>query len=324
MSRPYLDSYFGGAKAAFSCKSALDLIGDTRLLALERVYSGPGRIFAKAEFLQPGGSIKDRAARAIIEDALRRGDLRPGQCVVSMTSGNFGAGLAVVCNVLGLPLVLTMSAGNSAQRARMIQDLGAELVRVPQVDGAAGLVTGTDIAAAEAVAVRIARERNGFYVDQFRDINSVRAHEEGTGPELWKQLAGEIDGFTACVGSGGTFVGTARFLKQHNPEIVCAAVEPEGAEVLAGHSVRKAGHVLQGSGYGAVPHCWDSNLMDLSIAVTDQEASDWRNKLASREGIYVGYSSAANVCAAVQLLRSGRLRVGATVATVLCDTGLKY
>ena len=234
-----------GMRAASPGENVLDLIGNTRLLALERVYQGPGRIFAKAEFLQPGGSVKDRAARAIVQDALRRGDLRPGQCVVSMTSGNFGSGLAVVCNVLGHPLVATMSAGNSPQRARMIQDLGAELIRVPQVDGTLGLVTGADIAAAEAAAVRVAVERNGFHVDQFRDINSVRAHEEGTGPELWRQLDGVIDGFTASVGSGGTFVGTARFLKRQQPAVVCAAVEPEGAEVLAGNRVRKRRHVLR-------------------------------------------------------------------------------
>lgn len=313
-----------GMRAASPGENVLDLIGNTRLLALERVYQGPGRIFAKAEFLQPGGSVKDRAARAIVQDALRRGDLRPGQCVVSMTSGNFGSGLAVVCNVLGHPLVATMSAGNSPQRARMIQDLGAELIRVPQVDGTLGLVTGADIAAAEAAAVRVAVERNGFHVDQFRDINSVRAHEEGTGPELWRQLDGVIDGFTASVGSGGTFVGTARFLKRQQPAVVCAAVEPEGAEVLAGNRVRKRRHVLQGTGYGAIPDCWDPKLMDLSLAVTDQEASDWRNRLARDEGLYVGYSSAANVCAAVKLLQSGRLRLDATVATILCDTGLKY
>jgi cysteine synthase A len=217
-----------------------------------------------------------------------------------------------------------MSAGNSAQRARMLEDLGVELVRINQVDGTPGLVTGADFAATEAAAVQIAAERNGFYVDQFRDINSVRAHEQGTGPELWRQLDGAIDGFTACVGSGGTFVGTARFLKRQRPALVCAAVEPEGAEVLAGSSVRKARHLLQGTGYGSIPHCWDPKLMDLSLAVSDEEGSDWRKRLARQEGLHVGYSSAANVCAAAKLLRSGRLRPNATVVTILCDTGLKY
>lgn len=307
-----------------SSRSALDLIGNTSLLALERVHPGPGKIFAKAEFLQPGGSVKDRAARAILLDARRRGALRQGQCVVTMTSGNFGAGLAVVCNVLGHPLLVAMSAGNSPQRARMIQDLGAELILVPQVDGSPGLVTGADIAAATAVALRMAAERGAFYIDQFQDPNCVRAHEEGTGPELWRQLEGGIDGFVACVGSGGTFVGTARFLKRQRPGLVCAAVEPEGAEVLAGKPVSKAQHLLQGTGYGAAPPSWEPGLMDLSIAVSDEEASQWRGRLARQEGLYAGYSAAANVCAAVKLLGSGRLRREAVVATVLCDTGLKY
>lgn len=312
------------AAAALLGENALDLIGNTRLLLLQRAYRGPGRIFAKAEFLQPGGSVKDRAARAIILDARSRGALRPGQCVVSMTSGNFGAGLAVVCNILGHPLIVTMSAGNSPQRARMIRELGADLILVPQVDGTPGAVTGDDVAAAEIAAVRIAGRRGGFYVNQFENINSVRAHEEGTGPELWTQLGGSIDGFVSCVGSGGTFVGTARYLKRQSSSVVCAAVEPEGAEVLAGNPVRKAAHLLQGTGYGSIPPCWDPDLMDLALSVTDQEASDWRDGLARSEGLYVGYSSAANVCAAVKLLNSGRVRPDATVATVLCDTGLKY
>jgi len=305
-------------------KNAIELIGNTPLLAIGRAYRGPGRIFAKAEFLQPGGSVKDRAARTIVEDALSRGDLRPGQCVVSMTSGNFGAGLAVVCNVLGHPLVTAMSAGNSAQRARMIQDLGAELVLVPQVDGVPGSVTGKDIQAATAAAIRIAEERNALYIDQFHHEGSVRAHEQGTGPELWSQLNGNIDGLVACVGSGATFVGTARFLRQQRLSIVCAAVEPEGIEVLSGKAVLRTRHILQGTGYGSIPPCWDSSLMDLSISVYDEEASDWKARLARYEGLHVGYSAAANVCAAAKLLKSERVRRGATVVTILCDTGLKY
>jgi cysteine synthase A len=309
---------------ASSTKSALELIGNTPLLTIGRAYRGPGRILAKAEFLQPGGSVKDRAACAIVMDALKRGDLRPGQCVVSMTSGNFGSGLAVVCNVVGHPLVAAMSAGNSAQRARMIQELGAELVLVPQVDGVPGSVTGKDIQAATAAAIQIATERNALYIDQFRHEGSVRAHQQGTGPELYSQVQGNIDGFVACVGSGGTFVGIARFLRRQRPSVVCAAVEPEGVEVLGGKAVLRTRHILQGTGYGSIPHCWDSSLMDLSISVSDEEASDWKARLARYEGLHVGYSAAANVCAATKLLESERLMRGATVVTILCDSGLKY
>jgi len=156
--------------------SALDLIGHTPLIALDRVHAGPGRILAKAEFMQPGGSVKDRAARAILLAARADGRLTPGAPVVEMTSGNMGAGLAVVCAALGHPLVVTMSAGNSPQRARMLEALGAEVVLVPQVDGAPGQVTGSDVIAATKIAQQIAAERQGFYVDQFNAHEGVQAH----------------------------------------------------------------------------------------------------------------------------------------------------
>ena len=305
-------------------QGALGLIGHTALVALDRVHTGPGRVFGKAEFLQPGGSVKDRAARAIIQGARTDGCLKPGQTVVTMTSGNFGAGLAVVCALLGHPFVATMSTGNSPERAKMMRAFGAEVVQVPQVDGSQGRVTGADISAADVVARQIAKERDAFYVDQFNDKYSVIAHQEGTGPEIWEQLAGKIDGFVACVGSGGTFVGTARFLKDQAKGIVCAAVEPEGAEALAGKAVTKPDHLLQGTSYGRVPPCWDPALMDLSISVSDDEAQEWRDRLAKLEGLYVGFSAAANVLAAVKLLQSGRVRPDGSVATILCDTGLKY
>jgi cysteine synthase len=306
------------------CLSAFDLIGNTPLVALERLHPGPGRILAKAEFLNPGGSVKDRAAKRIAEDARASGRLAPGQAVVEMTSGNMGAGLAVVCNVLGHPFVAVMSAGNSPERARMLEALGAEVALVPQVDGAPGQVTGADVKSAADAARRLAWERGAFYVDQFHNPASVAAHEHGTGPEIWETLGDRLDAFVAIVGSGGTFTGTSRFLKRQRPEIVCAAVEPEGCEPLAGRKVRKPRHLLQGTGYGVVPPHWEPELADVILCVTDEEATRYRRLLAEREGLHVGFSSAANVCAAVKLLKSGRLHSEATVVTILCDTGLKY
>jgi len=304
--------------------SALGLIGMTPLLALSSVHSGPGRVLAKAEFLQPGGSVKDRAALWIVREARDSGRLQPGQPVVEMTSGNMGAGLAVVCNVLGHPFVAAMSEGNSPARARMLEALGAEVDLVPQVEGTPGRVTGADIRAATERAIEIARERRAFYVDQFNNPSCVRAHEESTGPEIWDALGAELDAFVAAVGTGGTFVGVSRFLKRENSRIRCVAVEPEGAEVLAGKAVEKPDHLLQGTGYGFVPPQWDPGLADEFIAIADEEAIRFRRLLAEREGLHVGYSAAANVCAAVKLMESGRLGEVATVATVLCDTGLKY
>ncbi|MCB1334007.1 MAG: cysteine synthase family protein [Roseivivax sp.] len=304
--------------------STLDLIGGTPLVALDRAHDGPGRIVAKAEFLQPGGSVKDRAARAIVLAARADGRLRPGMPVVEMTSGNMGAGLAVVCAALGHPFIAAMSAGNSPARARMMEGLGAKVVLVAQVDGSPGQVTGADVAAAAEEAVRIAQDEGGFYVDQFNAAEGITAHQRTTGAEILRQYGGPVDGWVAAVGTGCTFLGVARALKAANPATVCAAVEPLGCEPLAGKPVTKARHIVQGTGYGLVPPHWDPSLMDLSLAVSDAEVEQWRRRLAVREGLYVGYSAAANVCAASRLLGSGRLGPGATVATVLCDTGLKY
>lgn len=306
---------------------ALDLIGGTPLVELRRIHSGPGRLLAKAEHVQPGGSVKDRAALRVILDARASGRLAPGQAVIEMTSGNMGSGLAVVCGVLGHPFTAAMSAGNSPQRARMLEALGAEVVLVPQVDGRPGEVTGADIQAATEVAVELAGRRGAFYVDQFHNPSCLAAHEEGTGPEIWDDLGGRggrLDAFVAIVGTGGTFLGTSRYLKRQRPGILCVAVEPAGAEILAGKPPVKLKHRLQGTGYALIPPQWDPALADLFLAVSDDEATEWRRLLAVREGLHVGFSSGANVCAAARLLASGRLPAEATVVTILCDTGLKY
>ena len=186
--------------------SALDLIGRTPLVALDRAYDGPGRIVAKAEFLQPGGSVKDRAAKAIILAARRDGRLTPGMPVVEMTSGNMGAGLAVVCAALGHPFIATMSAGNSLAPARMMEGLGARVVLIPQVDGTPGQVTGADVAAAADAAAQIARDDSGYYVDQFNASEGIVAHETTIGPEILEQFGGTVDGWVAAVGTGCTFM----------------------------------------------------------------------------------------------------------------------
>lgn len=304
--------------------SVLDLIGRTPLIALDRIHDGSGRIVAKAEFLQPGGSVKDRAAKAILLAARNDGRLKPGMAVIEMTSGNMGAGLAVVCAALGHPFIATMSAGNSPARARMMEGLGARVILIPQVDGTPGRVTGADVVAAAEAAARISRDEGAFYVDQFNAMEGTAAHETTTGPEILDQVGGRLDGWVAAVGTGCTFMGVARALKASNPAILCAAVEPEGSEPLAGKKVIKAQHIVQGTGYGLVPPHWEAGLIDLSLTVTDAEVEYWHRRLAAREGLYVGYSAAANVCVAAKLLRSGQLRENATVATILCDTGLKY
>src|SRR5215210_636983 len=269
--------------------SALDLIGRTPLVELQRIHPGPGRILVKAEHVQPGGSVKDRAALRVIQDARESGRLAPGQAVLEMTSGNMGSGLAVICGVLGHPFTAVMPAGNSPERARMLKALGAEVVLVPQVDGRPGEVTGTDVQAAIEVAVDLSKSRGAFYVDQFHNPGCVAAHEEGTGPEIWQALDGKLDAFVAIVGTGGTFVGTSRCLKRFNPAILFAAIEPEGAEVLAGKPLVKPKHLLQGTGYGVIPPQWDPEMVDVFLAVSDDDAIEWRKKLAVREGLHVGF-----------------------------------
>lgn len=304
--------------------NSLGLIEKTPLIELQNISNGNGKIYAKAEFIQPGGSIKDRAAFHIIKDAYKFGKLKKGQPVVEMTSGNMGSGLAVVCNIYGNPFTAVMSEGNSHARAKMLKSFGANVVLVPQVDGSAGQVTGNDINAATEKAITLAQESNAFYVDQFNNYSSVSAHFKGTGPELWDDIGDELTAFVAAVGSGGTYVGTSKFLKKQKQNIICAAVEPAGAEILAGKPIISPKHNMQGIGYCInVPH-WEEELVDHYLAVNNEEATCYRKLLAEKEGLYVGFSAAANVCAAVKLIENGLAGASPTVATVLCDTGLKY
>lgn len=307
----------------YESKNTLSLIGRTPLLELKRLYRGPGRLLAKAELLQPGGSVKDRAALKIIQLAYQNGQLNPGQTVVEMTSGNMGAGLAVVCAVYGNPFIAVMSSGNSPERAKMLRGLGAKVLLVPQVDGAVGQVTGADIAKATEVAKQFSQEREAFYVDQFNNPGSVLAHYETTGPEIWNELGGKLSAFVASIGSGGTFVGTSKYLKSKSSKVKCIAVEPEGADILAIGKVTKPRHLLQGTGYGVVPPHWDSSLVEEFVAVTDDEATSLRMELATKEGLFVGYSAAANVAATMRVLKAMNDE-STTAVTILCDTGLKY
>lgn len=228
----------GGTQAPPLGRSVLSAVGNTPLVELSRaVAAGPaagaGRVLAKLEYLNPGGSKKDRSALRMIEDAEAAGLLQPGQPVVELTSGNTGTGLAIVCGVRGYPFTAVMSAGNSSERVTMMRALGAEVVLVEQRSGGiVGHVSGEDLALVEEAAQRIASERGAFRADQFRLSGNPAAHEEGTAAELWEQTGGEVDVFCDFVGTGGTFGGVARFLKKRRADVACYVVEPEGAAVL--------------------------------------------------------------------------------------------
>jgi len=185
--------------------SSLQLIENTPLIELVNIHNGSGRVFGKAEFVQPGGSVKDRAALHIIQDAYKSNALKKGQPVIEMTSGNMGAGLAVVCNMLGNPFTAVMSDGNSRARAKMLEAFGATVVLVPQVDGESGQVTGKDIDAATQKAISLAGETHALYIDQFNNPSCVSAHYRSTGPEIWNDLDGNITAYVAAAGSGGNF-----------------------------------------------------------------------------------------------------------------------
>lgn len=306
------------------CASAIDTIGGTPLVALERLSEGlPGVVLAKLESFSPGGSVKDRIARRMIEDAERRGLLRPGGAIVELTSGNTGIGLAIVAAVKGYRLYAVMSEGNSMERARMLRALGAEVVLVPQAHGSRpGVVTGEDLALVERRAAELAAELGAFRPDQFGNPSGVAAHEETTGREIWEQTGGRVDWWVASVGTAGTFVGVARALKRWNPAVRCVVAEPAGARRLAGQPVTCPEHRIQGTGYAMVPPLWDPSLCDGYLGVTDEDAIATARLLATREGLFVGYSGGANVWAALRIAREAR--EGDVVVTVCPDTGLKY
>ena len=303
-------------------KSTLDLITNTPLLYLNKLTEGGrGKIFGKLEFLQPGGSVKDRVALQIIQDAYNSNLLIKGQTVVEMTSGNMGAGLALVCKQFGNRFVAVMSKGNSPERRKILKAFGAEIVLTEQVDGEFGMVTGKDIEYAATIARQIAKERNGFYVDQFNNPSSVNAHFETTGPEIWNDLKA-IDVFMTSIGTGGTFIGTSKYLKSQNRNIRCIAVEPENAAILKTGKIVNPKHIIQGTGYGIVPPQWDASLVDEIITVTDDEVKEMTLKISHEQGLYVGYSSGANVAAAKKYLEA--CQADLNVVTILCDTAYKY
>lgn len=305
--------------------STVEVIGNTPLVELSRFTRGlNGRILAKLEYLNPGFSKKDRIARQMIEDAEANGELKPGQTVVELTSGNTGTGLAIVCGVKGYPFVAVMSKGNSTERARMMRALGAEVVLVDQQRGSKlGQVSGDDLKLVEDAAQKITLERNAFRADQFNLDGNFRAHYLHTGPEIISQTGGQFDAFCDFAGTAGSFFGCSAAFKELNPDISCYLVEPFGAAVLAGEPITRPNHKIQGGGY-SIPDIkfFNPSLVNGYIQVSDEEAIQTTRKLAQVEGIFSGFSSGANAAAAVQLLKTDLK--GKTILILLNDSGLKY
>jgi len=287
--------------------SILDRIGHTPLVRLT-AEEGAGDVWAKFEAANPGGSVKDRIALAMIEDARASGALLPGAPVVEATSGNTGIGLAVVCAVLGHPLTLVLPESMSVERLAAAEALGAKVVTTSVDDGMAGSVDA---------AFSIARDTHAFCPRQFDNPANPAVHERSTGPEIVDELGRPVDAFVAVAGTGGTVTGVGRFLKRRNPTVLVVAVEPAGSAVLSG---REPGpHMIQGIGPGFVPRVLDLTVIDEIDTCGDLEAWDMSRRVARQDGLLCGISSGAAVASARRVAR--RLGPDATVVTILPDTG---
>ncbi|MEG9862709.1 MAG: cysteine synthase family protein [Parvularculales bacterium] len=307
--------------------SIIEAIGNTPLVRLDRLtnyYGCDGTILAKLDHLNPGFSKKDRAALGVIEAAEKDETLKPGQTVVELTSGNMGTGLAIVCSIKGYPFVAVMSKGNSPERARMMSALGAEVVLVDQLPGSRiGEVSGADLAEVDHIATKITEERDAFRADQFHHPGNPGAHEQTTGPEIWRQSGGKIDAFCDFVGSGGTLAGTSNYLRGKNPQVKCYPIEPAGAAVIAGKNAVDSNHPIQGGGYAMADLAYLRGMhWDGFLEIDGKTARRTARDLARYEGIFSGFSAGANVAGAVELLRG--VHEGQTIAVVICDSGLKY
>jgi len=287
-------------------------IGRTPMVRLERVVEpGMAEVWLKLEGLNPGGSIKDRTALALVKDGERRGLLRPGGTIVEPTSGNTGIGLAQVAAARGYRLILCMPASMSEERKRTLRAYGAELV-----------LTDPErrMLAAIEEAERI-RDRTGAYLpDQFANPANPEIHYETTGPEIWHDLGGRIDAFVYGSGTGGTITGVGRFLKERDPSILVVAVEPARSPVLSGGA--RGPHQFQGMGPGFIPPNLDRSVIDRVITAWEEDAFPLARRLAREEGLFIGMSSGAIVWAALQVARE--LGAGHRVAAIAPDSGARY
>lgn len=292
-------------------ESAIDLIGGTPMIKLKK-FAGPdcAEIWAKCEFLNPCGSVKDRLGVGLIAAAEREGKLKPGGTIIEPTAGNTGIGLALVGAARGYRVILVVPAKYSLEKQRVMAALGGTVVNTPTEDGMQGAINK---------AHELAQEIPGAYVpQQFANPSNPRAHEETTGPEIWEQTGGRLDAIVAGCGSGGTFVGVARYLSTKNPSIHRVAVETQNS-ILTG---TPGAHRVEGIGMSFLPGFWDPALVDEAIAIHDPEAFDTVKELARVEGLIVGGSSGANAAAARRVAK--RLGPGKRVVTVLPDWAERY
>ena len=290
----------------------LDLIGSTPMLQLKRLAGGPvADVWAKLEFLNPGGSVKDRAALGIVLDAEQRGALRPGMTIVEATAGNTGVGLALAGINRGYGVTLFVPEGFAEEKCTLMRAFGATVIRTPEAEGIRGAI--------ERAEQVLAADKNCFAAMQFSNRANPDFHHRTTALELWEQMDGQVDAFVAGVGTGGTFSGIARFLKENSPRTLTVAVETEGS-VLQGGTPGK--HRVEGIGVSFVPETFDRQVADEIIRVMDQDAFTMVRRLAAEEGVLAGSSAGAVVFAALEIAK--RLGPGKRVATIIPDSAERY
>ena len=297
-------------------KSIAEFTGNTPLMEvtnIERSLKLTAKLLVKLEYLNPAGSTKDRAAKSMIIDAERRGLLKPGSVIIEPTSGNTGIGLAALAAARGYRVILTMPDTMSAERRNILKAYGAELVLTEGAKGMAGA-----IAKANELAAQIP---DSFIPDQFSNPANPQAHYETTGPEIWRDTAGNVDIFIAGVGTGGTITGIGRYLKEQKPHVRVVALEPADSPVLSGGAAGP--HGLQGIGAGFVPKALDTSVYDEVITATTEEALDAARMLARSEGISVGISSGAALSGAIRLARRAE-NSGKVIVALLPDSGDRY
>ena len=304
----------------------IESIGNTPLIKLRAASEATGcNIYGKAEFLNPGGSIKDRAALAIIQDAEKRGQLRPGGVIVEGTAGNTGIGIALVANARGYRSVIVMPETQSQEKKDMLKLCGAELILVPAVPYAnPGNYVRYSGRLAEEMA---AKEPNGaIWANQFDNVANRDGHYRTTGPEIWEQTDGKVDGFTCSVGSGGTLAGVALALKERNSKVKIAASDPMGSAIYGwfakGELKSEGNSITEGIGQGRVTKNLEGAPVDLAYQITDEEALPVLFDLIEHEGLVLGGSTAINIVGAIRLARE--LGPGKTVVTILADGGQRY
>ena len=291
----------------------LQAIGHTPMVRLHKSVEGlRPTILAKLEYMNPGGSVKDRICLNMINEAERQGKLKPGGTIVEPTSGNTGIGLALVAAVRGYKLILVMPESMSMERASLLSSYGAQLVLTPAWEGMKG-----SIKEAESI---LAQNPGYFMPDQFSNPANPAMHRMTTAPEILDALNGNIDAFVAAVGTGGTITGCGELFKEKNPNVKVIAVEPSGSPVLSGGD--PGPHKIQGIGAGFIPKVLNRKIIDRVITVTDDEAYQTAKQLSKKEGLLVGISAGANVFAAQKVAEE--LGPGKNVVTILCDTGERY